>query len=147
MIFRKVISGHFDILMSQYGQVKKSHAFWGCAKMVFWLHTARTEKPNTSQRHPSASDFHEKHSDNPRHPPDIPQTPPDIPQTPLDISREHDMPTDNNRRQPTPPDILKQHLSMSWGVWRCLLTSVGMFCSLERPWGCLGDVWGVSGGI
>ena len=84
-------------------------------------------------------------------PPDTPRYPTYTPQTSHrhtpDISREHDMPTDHNRCQQTPPDILKQHLSMSWGVWRCLLTSVGMYSSLERPWGCLGDVWGVTGGI
>ena len=75
----------------------------------------------------------------------ISQIPPNTPQTsrrhPTDTSREHDMQTDNNRRQSTPPDILQQHLSVSWGVWRCLLASVGMLCSLEMSGGCLWDVF------
>ena len=78
IIFGKLICGRFGILMSQYGQVKKSCSYFGCAKMVIWLHTARTGSPDTLQTHPSASDFHEYHSDTPRHPPDIPQTPPQI---------------------------------------------------------------------
>ena len=34
MIFGKEMLGGFDILMSQEVQVKKIHAFQGCAKMV-----------------------------------------------------------------------------------------------------------------
>ena len=38
-------------------------------------------------------------------------------------------------------------LSVSGNVcWRRLL-SVGFLCSLEMSGGCVGDVWGVSGGI
>ena len=47
IFFWKLICGGFGILMSQNGQVKKSCAFSGCAKMVFWLHTTRTENPDT----------------------------------------------------------------------------------------------------
>ena len=108
--------------------------------MVFWLHSARTGSPYFPQTHPSASDFHEYHSYTPRHPQISHRHPPDI-------SREQDMQTDHNRRQWTPPDILKQHLSVFWGVWQCLLVSVGMLCSLEIAGGCLWDVWWVFGGI
>ena len=59
------------------------------------------------------------------------------------------MSTDDNMRQQTPPDILKQHLSVSEGVWGCLLVSVVICWHLDFPGdilGCLGDVWGMSGG-
>ena len=118
-IFGNGIPGGFDILMSQYGQVTKRHTFHDFAKFVFCLHTAGTENPDTPQTHPSVSNFHEYQSEHP-------QTPP---RHPPDSSREHNMPTDDNRLQQTPPDILKQHLSVSLGVWRCLLT----FCV---PWIC-----------
>ena len=75
-IFVKLRYRHFDILMSQYSQMKTSHGFQGCAKIVLWLHTARTENPDTPQKHPSASDIHEYRSDTSKNPPDIPQTPP-----------------------------------------------------------------------
>ena len=61
MIFGKLACGHFDVLISQYCHVKKSCLF-GCAKIVFWLHTVRNKNPDTPQTHPSASDFHECHS-------------------------------------------------------------------------------------
>ena len=74
------------------------------------------------------------------------RTPPDTTQTsprhPPDSSREHNMPTDDNRRQQTPPDILKQHLSVSGGVWRGLFASVGVCWHVMFP----GAIWGVSGG-
>ena len=76
--------------MYQYSQVKTSHAFQGCAKIVFWLYTARTENPDTPQTNPSASDIHEYHSDTSRHQLDIPQTSPGImrcQQTPTDPAR------------------------------------------------------------
>ena len=120
--------------------MKTSHAFQGCAKIVFWLHTARTENPDTPQTHPSASDFHEYHSDTPRHPPHIPQT------SRTHTSREHNMQTENSRGQSTPPDLLKQHLSVSWGVWRCLAVSVGICWHLLAccvNWRCLGGVCGI----
>ena len=72
-------------------------------------------------------------------PPDTPQT---SPKNPSDISRELKMSTDDNMRQQTPPDILKQHLSVSEGVWWCLLPSVDILISLEMSWG----VWGMSRG-
>ena len=47
MIFVNLIYRHFDILMSDYGQVKKSCAFQGCAKLVLQLNNVRTENPDT----------------------------------------------------------------------------------------------------
>ena len=41
--------------MSQYSQVTKSHTFQGFAKLVFWLHVARTGNPDRPQAHPIAS--------------------------------------------------------------------------------------------
>ena len=105
----------------------------GCAKIVLSLHTARTENPYNPQTYSSASNFHKYHSDTPRHPSDSSQAPPDIP-------GEHEMPTDINRCQETLPDFLKQHLSVSWGVWRCLLAYVGMLCSTVMLWGYRGNV-------
>ena len=132
MIFVNLIYGHFDILMSQYDQKNKSHAFQGCSKMVFRLHTARTENPESPQTHPSASVCHEYHSDTPqtpiRHPPDTLQW--------------KEILTDDDTHKHTLPDILKQHLSVSKGVWRCLLAYVVVWWHLGFP----GDVWGVSGG-
>ena len=52
------------------------------------------------------------------------------------------MSTDDNMRQQTPPDILKQHLSVSEGVWGCFLASVVVCWHLDFP----GDVWGMSEG-
>ena len=117
MIFVNLIYGHFDILMSQYAQMNKSHAIQGYAKVVFWLHTAKTENPdppkhiqaplvarNTTQIHPNTPQIP------PRHPPAI--------------SSEHKKPTDDNRHQQTPSDQLKRHQSVSEGVWGCLLASV-----------------------
>ena len=78
-------------------------------------------------------------------PPDTSQTPP---RHPPDIPWEHGMPTDNNRCQETLPDFLKQHLSVSWVLWGCLLASVGVcwhFMFHRDAMGlsgeCLGGVW------
>ena len=135
MIFVNLIYRHFDILMSQYGQVTKSCAFQGCAKVVLQLHTARMENPDTPRTHSSISDFHEYHLNTHRHPPDIPQTP-------QDISKEIKMSTDDNKRQQTPPDTLRHWQVLFEYVWRCLLARVVVCWHLEF----LGDVWGVSGG-
>ena len=134
-------------MISQYGQLTENRTIQVCAKIVFSLHTARIENPYTPQTYSSASNFHEYHSDTPRHPSDSSQTPPDIP-------REHEMPTDNNRCQETLPDFLKQHLSVSWGLWRCLLASVDicwhvMFHrdAVGLSGECLEGVWGKLSGI
>ena len=93
IIFVNLIYGHFDILRSQYGQVKKSGAFQVCAKIVLRLHTTRAENPDTPQTHPCTSNFHEYHLD-------ILWTPPrTTPRHLPDISGEQVMTTDDNRRQ------------------------------------------------
>ena len=79
IIFRMLIYGGFGILMSQYGQLTKNLTIQGCAKIVFSLHTARTENPYAPKIYSSASNFHKCHADTPRHPSDSSQTPPDIP--------------------------------------------------------------------
>ena len=99
----------------------------------------RTENPDTQKTYPSASDFHEYHAHTPRYPPNIPQTSPRHLQGARNVKR----------RQQTPPDVLKQHLSVSMGVWGCLLVSGGVCCCLlasPAPWRCLVGVWGMSGG-
>ena len=58
--------------MSDYGQVTRSHTFQGFAKFVFWLHTARTENPETLLTHLSASNFHEYYSQHSQTPPTQP---------------------------------------------------------------------------
>ena len=125
--------------MAQYGQVTQSHTVHGYARLVFWLHTAGTENPDTPKAHPNASNFHEYHSEHPK----------SSPRHPPDSSREHNMPTDNNKRQRTPQVIHKQHLSVILVVWQCLLASVVvcwhvMFTgdALGVSGGCLGGVWG-----
>ena len=80
-------------------------------------------------------------------PPDTPQK---MPRHPPDISREDKKPTDNNRRQQTLPDILKQHRSVSWGVCDCLFMSAGACCRLLAScvyWICLGGVWSLFGEV
>ena len=100
--------------------------------MVFWLHTARTESPDTPQTHPSASEFHDYHSDTPKHPPDIPKAPPRYLQ-----GTQH-----SNRRQQTPPDTPKHWEALFEYVWRCQLASVVVCLHVLFN----GDVWGVSVG-
>ena len=100
------ICGGFGIFMSQYSKVKKSCAFSRCAKMVFWLHTARTENPDTHQTHPT-------------HPisMNITQTPPDTHQTSPGSRRcQQQTPPDTNRQPQTPKDTDKCCLSTSGGV-------------------------------
>ena len=121
IIFRNLICGGLGILMSQYGQVKK---------MGIWLHTPRTENPDTPQTHPSASNFHEYHSDTPGHPPDTPQTHP-----------RHLQGTQHaNRREQTPPDTPGHWQVLFEYVWRCQLASVVVGLHVVFS----GDVWRVS---
>ena len=59
------------------------------------------------------------------------------------------MPTDDKRHQQTPPDVLKQCLSVYFGVWGCLFVSFVVCCCLlasPAPWRCLVGVWRMSGG-
>ena len=139
MIFVDLIYRHFDILMSQYDQMSKSHAFQGCSKMVFRLHTARTENPESPQTHPSASVCHEYHSDTPqtpiRHPPDTSQ--------PSPVNRNI------YRRRYAQTHIARHIQTAPVSVLGCLAVSVGICCRLMAswvPWRCLGGVWRMSGG-
>ena len=124
--------------MSQYGQVTKSLTFQDFVRLVFWLHTARTENPDNPQTHPSTSDLNECHSrcpqTPPRHPPDTPKA------SPANITCQQ-TPTDANRHCQTPKIT-------DSAVWVCLVVSVGVCCRLLAccvPWSCLGGVWGMSG--
>ena len=56
-------------------------------------------------------------------------------------------PTDPTSHTQTAPVSVLGYLRLSVCVCCCLLSSVGISCSLERSRGCLGDVWLVSGGI
>ena len=78
----------------------------------------------------------------PRHHPDIPQTPPRQLQGTQHANRRQQTPTDTTRHTQTA-------LSVTLGVWQCLLVSVGvcwhvMFAgdALGVSGGCLGGVWG-----
>ena len=142
MIFGNPILGGFGIFMSNMSQVQAILSFLGCDKIVLRLHTAGTENPDTPKhiREPLIS------MNAISIPPDTHQT---SPRHPLDIPREQEMPTDKNRRQQTPPFVLKQHLSVSLGVWGCLFLSGGVCCCLlasSAPCRCLVGVWGMSGG-
>ena len=149
-IFVELTYGHFDILMSQCGQMRKKWAFLGCAKIVLRLHTARTEMPDTPQTHPSASDVQEYPSDTPRHPPNIPQTPTRYLQGAREANRRQQTPTDTARHTQTTPVSVLGCLRLSLCVcWRLLL-SVGALCSLKISWGCMRGVvegiWGYLNG-
>ena len=100
MIFGNLISGGFGILMCDMSQLQTILSFQGCDKIVLRLHTAGTEKPDTPKhiRAPSISM-------------NTIQIPPDTHHTstrhPPDISREQEMPTDNNRCHQTQTDSPK----------------------------------------
>ena len=112
--------------------------------MVIWLHTARTENPDTPQTHPGASNFHEYHSDTPTHPPYIPQTHP-----------RHIQGTQHaNRQQQTPIETARHTQTAPVSVLGCLAVSVGVCWHvvfpadvLEVSVGCLGGVWWYLNGI
>ena len=77
------------------------------------------------------------------------------PQTPLRLLPDTPrISTGNMKCQQTTRDAKKHCQTFSnstcqfpWGLWRCLLASAGMSCSLGISGGCLGGVWGLSGGI
>ena len=118
MIFVNLICGHFDILMPQYAQMNKSHAFQGYAKVVFWLHTAKTENPNSPQTCPSTSGCPEYHSDTPKHPSDTLQTPPSHLQLTHNTNRRQQAPTDTARQTQMAPVGLRvqkgSHGGQNW---------------------------------
>jgi hypothetical protein len=140
MIFGKLILGGFGILMSNMSQVQNILLFEGCDKIVLRLNTAGTESPDTPKhiRVPLISiNFIQIPT---RHPPDTHQTSPGS-------RRCQQTTTDANRHRQMYSKRTCQCLLVSGAVCLCLLSSVGISCSLEISGGCLGDVWWVSGGI
>ena len=134
IFFGKLICDHFDISMSQYGQVKKVLPFgavpnW-CVGSI--LQGLRTQILHKHIRAPPISMNITQTA--PRHLPDIPQTYPGS-MTCQQTTKDY------NRRQKTLPDTLKQHMAVSWGVWQCLLASVVVSWHVIFP----GDALGLSG--
>ena len=117
IIFVNLIYGHFDILRSQYGLVKKSGAFQVCAKIVLRHHTANGENPKHIRAHPISinttqipSDTSQTSLSQPRQP----QTPP----------MKLETPTDANRHRQTYSNSTRQCLGVSEAGFLCLLVSV-----------------------
>ena len=150
---------YFDVSV---WSVDKNRTDQGCVKIVFSLHTARTENPYAPKTYLSASNFHKCHSDTHRHPSDFSQTPPGYPQGTWNANRQQEMPRNTARLSQTAPVSFLGSLAMSVGVWwrmlacyvpqRCYGVIGGMFG------GCLGEselnswklevhkcVWGVYG--
>ena len=125
IIFGRGTKGGFDILIFEYGQVTKSHTFQGFAILLFWLHTARTENPETPLKHLSASNFHENYSQHsqtpPIHHPDNPH-----PASGNTTCQQTTTDTDANIHNQTYSNSTFQCLAVSGGVWRCLFASVGV---------------------
>ena len=142
MIFGKLISGHFDILMSHYGQLKKSSFFRAVQEWHNWLHYARTQRSDNSQTYLKTPSIHKYHSDTLRQPH---RHPTDISiqhKTPADSNRHQWTATETNRRQQTPADTARCFLislAVSAGVCWCLLVSFGICWHLVLS----GDVWGI----
>ena len=122
MIFVSLIYGHLDILMSQYAQMNKSHAFQGYAKVVFWLHTAKTENPDSPQTYPSTSGS--IYTQTPlRYPPDTPQP------SPVNTKYQQTT-TGTNRHRQTNSNGTSRCPRVSGGVCWHLLSSNGILSSL-----------------
>ena len=143
MIFGKLISGHFDILMSQYSQVNNSCTSWLCQNSAICSIQKELDTQITS-KHIQAPQIR---LNSLRHPQRYPPA----------ISRQYKTPTDANRHQQTPADtarLIKKHLAVSAGVccrllvsiavcW-CLLLSAGVLCCMEMSLGCLCGCLGTS---
>ena len=120
--------------MAQYGQVTQSHTIHGCAKLVFWLHTAGTKNPDTTKRI--------------RVPPISMNTTQNTPDTPQTLPRQLQGAQHANRQQQTPTDTTRHTQTAPVSVLGCLAVSVGLCWRLlacHIPWGCLGGVWGMFG--
>ena len=99
MFFVNLIYRLFDILMSQYGQIKKSCFFQGglCHSSVTAPY-CKDREPRYPQTHPSTIDFHEYHSNTHRH---TPWTSLRHPQTSPGNSRSQQTKTEANRHKQT----------------------------------------------
>ena len=149
MIFGKLISGHFDILMPHYSQL--NFFFSGLSKNGIIGSILQGLSAQITPKHIQAPQI----CRNTTHVPSV--TPRGTPQTSPDNTRRQQMPTDTNRHQQTPADtarLIKKHLAVSAGVYCrllvsvavcwCLLLSAGVFCCIEMSLGCLCGCLGVS---
>ena len=126
ILFRIYICGHFDILMSQYGQVK---TIWPFRTMQYEFSTIQGMSTDITLQTPAnTSDTHKHHSYTP-----ITPTPP-IPHPHLrhnktypDNKRSQHIPTDTSWRQQTLSGF--SHPQTTPGrVWGCQGVSVGAAC-------------------
>ena len=115
--------------MAQYGQVTQSHTIHGCAKLVFWLHTAGTKNPDTTKRI--------------RVPPISMNTTQNTPDTPQTLPRQLQGAQHANRQQQTPTDTTRHTQTAPVSVFGCLVVSVGVCWHVMFP----GDALGVSGAM
>ena len=136
MIFGKLISGHFDILMSRYSQVNNSCTSWLCQNSAI-CSVQKGLDTQITLKHIQAPQICLNTTQIPS------DTPRGTPQTSPDNTRRQQMPTDTNRHCQT-------HQKAPGSVRWCLLPSVGLCCcplvSVAVRW-CLvlyGDVCRVS---
>ena len=80
------------------------------------------------------------------HPQTLTRHPPDTQQTFLGSRRCQQTTTDATRHKQTAPDTQRHWQVLFEYIWRCLLASVDISCSLDMSRGCLGCVCGVSDG-
>ena len=126
MIFGKLISGHFDILMSQYSQVNNSCTSWLCQNSAICSIQKGLDTQITS-KHIQAPQICLNTTQIPS------DTPRGTPQTSPDNTRRQQMPTDTNRHQQTPTDTSRHcqtHQKAPGSVCWCLLPSDGLCCCL-----------------
>ena len=116
MIFGKLVSGHFDILMSQYSQVNNSGTSWLRQNIAICSIQKGLDTQITS-KHIQAPQIRLNTTQIPS------DTPRGTPQTSPDNTRRQQMPTDANRHQQTLPDSSKSS-------WQCPLVSVAVCWSL-----------------
>ena len=137
-IFVEDIYGHFDILMSHYGQVKKFLPFRAMSKQCEFSTLQGVSNQVTHQTHPSTAD-------NDRHHPNTPHT---SSRHHSDISIHLLTSTETNWHKQTPTDTprhsqTQSHVGWCWlkvTFWR-LMVSVGMCWRLLLS----GDILMVSG--
>ena len=136
MIFRKLLSGHFDILMSQYGQVKKKSCILGICQNSDLAPYCKDWEPKYPPKTSQCLRFLwmplRYLQSPPTHPPDTPK-----------------VSLGNYTCQQTSTDTARHPKRLTGAAWVCLAVSVGICCGLlacRVPWRCLGCVYGISGG-